>query len=338
MSIPTMPLWRPVALASACSLVIASAGFGAIFAWKIGSQHSLPLAVLTVLFAVALEGIKPIAVCGVCSPASLGNFIASLLVASVAIAYSLASELSLVAMSRGDLTASREQVADARRDDQERRTRAKAELTSLLPSRPVAELEALLKASSKERCAIENGTGRWVCPSKAGIQAELGRAKRRQELERILAEPIGENLGTVANADPGALALSTYLAALGITVSVGAVGQWLLLIPVLALELGSALALVLVPRKEVELPKALEMRAEPVLNHAAQATLIPPLHGQILDHLKSHGGSVRTTERGLAARLNSSKPTIHRALQDLAVNGLLILRSSKQGTVLRLAG
>lgn len=321
----------------AYSLILASAGFGAVFAWKIGIQHSLPLAVLTVMFAVALEGIKPLAVCGVFLPASLGNFVASLLVASAAIAYSLTSELSLVAMSRGDLTASREQAADARRNEQERRARAKAELTSLSSSRPVAELEALLKASSRERCAVENGTGKWVCPSKAGVQAELGRAKRRHELEVILAAPSGESAGTVANADPGSLALSTYLAAIGITVSVSAVGQWLLLIPVLALELGSALALVLVPRNRMEQPKALEIRDEPQMAHAAQATLIPPLHGQILDHLKTHGGSVRTTERGLAARLHSSKPTIHRALQDLAGNGLLILRPSKQGTVLRLA-
>ena len=51
-----------VATACATALVIASAGFGGVFAWKIGIEHSYLLACLTVLFAVALEGIKPLAI------------------------------------------------------------------------------------------------------------------------------------------------------------------------------------------------------------------------------------------------------------------------------------
>ena len=53
---------RLVASACAVGLVVASAGFGAVFAWQIGIQHGFVLACLTVLFAVALEGIKPLAI------------------------------------------------------------------------------------------------------------------------------------------------------------------------------------------------------------------------------------------------------------------------------------
>lgn len=339
MSIPSIPITRIVPATCAYALVVASAGFGAVFAWKIGSQHSLALGVLTVMFAVALEGIKPIAVCSAFRPSSVGNFIASLIVGLVAIAYSLTSELSLVAMSKGDLAASRESVSEASQRAKEALGRAKTELEALPRTRPVAALEALARAGSKERCAVENGTGKWVCPTKTAIQTELGIARRRVELERVLASDVGMQTNTsVGSSDPGSASLVTYLGLLGIVVPVSVVAQWLNLIPVLALEVGSALALVIVPRKAPEAPKALATLPEPHQNHANQATLIPPLHGQILDHVRGSGGSVRTTERGLAARLGSSKPTIHRALQELANDGLLILRSSKQGgTVLRVA-
>src|SRR5262245_38427890 len=53
-------LTSTVAGISAAGLVLASAGFGALYAW--GSQHGLLMASLTVLFAVALECCKPLSV------------------------------------------------------------------------------------------------------------------------------------------------------------------------------------------------------------------------------------------------------------------------------------
>ena len=47
---------RVVAVTSATGLVIASAGFGGVFAYKVGVQHSILLAGLTVLMALALRG------------------------------------------------------------------------------------------------------------------------------------------------------------------------------------------------------------------------------------------------------------------------------------------
>ena len=99
----------------ALSLIIASAGFGAVFAWKVGAEHSYLLAALTVLFAVALEGIKPLAIA-----ASLTAFqswsvvrgLALLMLGLTAIAYSLTSEIALVAGSKGDLAALRQNEGD----------------------------------------------------------------------------------------------------------------------------------------------------------------------------------------------------------------------------------
>lgn len=342
---------RLVASASAVALVIASAGFGAVFAWKIGIEHSYILACLTVLFAVGLEGIKPLAIAAAFHARSFMTGLALLCLGLIAVAYSLTSELSLMASSRGDLKAHREQTSDVHRMAQERHLRAKAELAGLKATRPIQELEALLKVPSKERCGVENGTGKWVCPSKQGIQAELGRARRKAELESLLADQektLGETPVSKI-ADPGSTALATYLGALGVVVSVEVVGQWLNLIPVLALELGSALAVVLVQtmgkKNHEPLP---EPKAEPVIIVPEPATglskaKVPRVSAprdaiarMVLNHIKNHGGSIRSTERGLAMVLNTSKPTIRRTIQAMASSGVLAIQADKTGTTLRL--
>jgi hypothetical protein len=62
MTLHTIPAIRVVAVTSATGLVVASAGFGGVFAYKVGVQHSILLAGLTVLMALALEGVKPLAI------------------------------------------------------------------------------------------------------------------------------------------------------------------------------------------------------------------------------------------------------------------------------------
>jgi hypothetical protein len=70
----------------------------------------------------------------------------------------------------------------------------------------------------------------------------------------------------VTVADPGAASLAVYLAAIGIAISAETVATWLNLVPVIALELGSALAGILMasvsPRvtvtQPVSQPKSIE--------------------------------------------------------------------------------
>src|SRR5262245_14091140 len=54
-----------IAAISASALVIASAGFGAMYAWAAGLPYGPALASLSVLMAVALEVAKPLSVAGV---------------------------------------------------------------------------------------------------------------------------------------------------------------------------------------------------------------------------------------------------------------------------------
>jgi hypothetical protein len=110
--------------------------------------------------------------------------------------------------SRGDLTAERLKVSEAGNIARDRYTNAKTELAHLGPSRTVLEVEALI-GGFKPICRMVRGES--VCGKPVPLIAELARAKRRQELEAILAGS-GTQVAsgpTVAVADPGATALVT---------------------------------------------------------------------------------------------------------------------------------
>lgn len=195
---------RVVAPSCAVALVIASAGFGAVYAAKVGSQHGVLLALLSVTMALALEGIKPLAIAAslqAFSKLSVVRGVLLLLLGLVAVAYSLTAELAMMASTRGDLIATRSQAVDQLLLSRERYDRAKEELANLKPTRTPAELEALASIC-KGPCA--------------GLHAELGRAKRRQELESVMLVASGSIMTSPAiqSADPGSTALATYLAAL----------------------------------------------------------------------------------------------------------------------------
>jgi disulfide bond formation protein DsbB len=96
---------------SAILLVLSSAGFGAYFAWSQAEHHGPALAVLAVAMALGLETAKPFAVEAVFDCLrrwAIGRALAMLALAIVAIGYSLTAELSLMAQTRGDATATRE--------------------------------------------------------------------------------------------------------------------------------------------------------------------------------------------------------------------------------------
>jgi hypothetical protein len=77
----------------AAALVIASAGFGAFYAWTTGSHLSPVLGALSVIMALGLEGAKPFAIEGALTAArsssSLSRAIALALLGLVAVAYKL---------------------------------------------------------------------------------------------------------------------------------------------------------------------------------------------------------------------------------------------------------
>ena len=105
-----------IATIACTALVLSSCGFAAIFAWKIGVEHSFALAVITTIFAVALDAIKPLAIHSAFTAFSSWQPLRGLclaLLGLVALLYSLTSELALTAMSRSDLASTRQSEANS---------------------------------------------------------------------------------------------------------------------------------------------------------------------------------------------------------------------------------
>lgn len=249
-----------IAKVASTSLVVASAGFGGFYAFRVGSEVSYALGMLTVLFAIALECLKPLAFAAAFAAFNSWAILRGLclaLLGLIAAAYSLTAELSLISMSRGDLAAHRSSTARQSTIKGERIDAARKELATLVVTRSVSELEALVEGTScpgSRQVQVANGRRDTVivanthCTKLTKVKTELGRAKRKAELEVIIANAAtsGKEGAGGGESDPGAVNLAIYLSALGLNISSETVGRWLALIPTLAIEIGSSLAAILV--------------------------------------------------------------------------------------------
>lgn len=56
----------------------------------------------------------------------------------------------------------------------------------------------------------------------------------------------------------------------------------------------------------------------------------------ILNQLEKRGGSASSSERGLAALIGTSRPTVRRAIHGLVLAGIVAAEASRNGTLLRL--
>lgn len=309
---------------AATALVLASCGFGAVFAYQTGIPHGWPLAVLSVVFAVSLECLKPLAVQGAFLAASSLKLVRCLLLAilaAVAVLYSLTAELSLMAGSRSDHTASRQSVISGAYRSSEQYTDAKNELAGLAPARLAAEIEADKKRTTNEvRIAKLNG--------------ELARANRRAELQAIISKHSGvaPSFGT---ADPGSSAIALYLSFIGYTIKADVVAQLLYLVPVLALELGSALSMVLVSAFAPPVNEPSMVHSEPSIAGNKLYTRDEAAK-RVMQHLLDNSGSLLRSERDIAKAVGSDRNTTRRALQGLGAAGLLEYKPTKKGTEIKL--
>lgn len=312
-------------------LIASSAALGAYYGFTIGAHYHVALGVVFAAAALGGEILKPLAVVGAADAVRSrdgGRFIAAALLAVACIGYSLASELSLAAGTRGDTAAARAAEIETRQAAQDRRARAVAELAALPVARPVDELNALAKrlrgAPGANGCVREpNGPiSRRICGQLADLEAEAARSLRRQQLEAVAAEAdatIAARAAPVGTADPLATAIAAYGRALGFNAAPEALAPWLALIPVLFLEIGSAFALMAV--------RTSPPRRGP--DQAAGATVI--------ELLKAKGGELKGGQRGIAKALGLSKSRANELLHELARAGRICLETSAQGTSVRLA-
>lgn len=355
-------------------LVIASAGFGMTFAWHQGSHHGWLLALLSVVMALALEVAKPIAVATALRELGQWNIARGVAVAAlavVAVAYSLTAEVQLMATARANTVATRSVELNA--DTLAKRAELKAELDSIIPKpRTSGELKPLIDAAKRigGDCSRPAGkAARDSCKALPGLQSEAARAARVESLLARLEAQEGRYEATKRSrdVDPGASAVATYLGLVfGIKVDSATLADLIVLVGVLALEVGSAAAGLLIaqpsPRSAVVQPGDQKMVHEAgptapdsVVVHAVQSqperiseVLADPVNRgaiqsaeareaaqlAILNTLKNHDGRTTTSERKLASKVGASRSTARRALHSLIAAGVVI----KAGEALVLRG
>jgi len=355
-----------LATVPAIMLVTASAGLGALYAWQTGSEHGLALGALSVLMALGLEIAKPLAIASIFEALRtwrIGVALAMAALGIVAVAYSLTAELSLMAGARGDHIAVRQAENQSVQNAQAQRNRIEVELATIGTGRPSgaisAELNAILTDRRLANCEtwLESTRLRTICIEKvAPLKSELASAERRETLQGELAghaQRVGMPNAEV-KPDPAASALSTYLAALGVKIDSATLSEWIVLVPVIALEVGSAFAAVLA--RGLGVYTSTNTRSKPTMPSPNQNANARPSESVSLcvsndtvrlvhldDHaerlvslLHDRGGEVFGGQRAFASALNISAASVNRLLGELSEAGRVHVETGKHGTRVKL--
>src|SRR5262249_49775374 len=247
-------------------------------------------------------------------------------------------------------------------------------LAGLKPSRSVAELEALLASQSarlRGECAVANITGVLVCPRNPALVAELGRAKRRSELEKKMDAARAEldRIAAPKQANSDAAALAGSLAAIGVAASPETTSRLLVLLAVLIIECGSGLALAVgmslsehceqrvrervcsrpfpadATNANTKRPRTPPERSADAADTPSEAPSVRSERlrpssvvwpSDVMGWLRSQGGRAETSMRRLANALGRSPSGVHDELRRLVASGLIVAASGPRGTVLAL--
>jgi len=360
-------LSRATALFAASLLIIASASLGGFYGYTAGNRVHFALGIVLAAAAVAGEILKPISVAAAFDAFArnaYGRMSAAIALATVCLLYSAAAELNFAATIRGDQTAERAALAGA---DGGARKRVEAELQSLAPSRPTAELEPLIAAQR----ALTRGAdcSRWssssaartACSELAQLSSELGRTKHREYREKALRDSLDRAGAPIGAADPLAAAIANYANAVGRKWAAEAVSPWLALIPVAFLEIASALALIVARsvahNAEPGLPEALarHVAGAPAASKVSSASTVAPAlakppatpvelaaqspgtalpaHVETVTRLlDQHRGRLSGSQRTLARLAGLPKTSFGRAVRALADAGTVRVQARADGT------
>lgn len=346
---------RALTIFGAVLLIGSSAALGAFYGYTVGAHSHEMIGVVFAAAALGGELLKPFAVAGAIDFLRAREFlraIAAALLAAVCVTYSVSAELSLASGGRNDLASERQASADAYERSKERRAQIVAELAATAPARTAAELEPLvtklLSTPGANGCkgTPERREAKRPCADVANLKSEIGRAERRSDLQTQLdsIDSKIEALPPVApGGDPLAKALSVYASAFGHSAAPDAILPWLALIPVLFLELGSALALVALGGHSPQAGSApakrrTEGRWKGTYSPATSKRRIPTRsETDLLEYLQSIGGEVSGGQRSLAKAIGLSKTRVNEVLRDLASAGRIFVETSASGTTVRLA-
>lgn len=364
-------IWKVSAVIAAALLIIASAGFAAYFTWTLNQHEWWPLIAFAVAFALGLELAKPLAVnaIGVALRSwRLGQAAILSLFVLVAVAYSLTASLQLMARTRSDGVSERLGTSQAASDARKTLEGLRTELASTHQARSPAELQPLIDAKLVNpkllgcTAPLDDPKLRATCGEVATLRAEAARAERRAILGvRIAALETAASTHNTAKservADPSAVALATYLRAFGVQVEAQRLGDWLVLVGVIALEVGALFSVVLVqaasspaPAQSVQVVDPPRAPARPA--QGAPVELVAEHHGatpgqhvlsipddpaeRIVQLVRDRGGRLFGSQREIAKALGVSVGSVNAALEKLSTGGRVARTSTAKGTHLEL--
>ncbi|KAB2919960.1 MAG: winged helix-turn-helix domain-containing protein [Hyphomicrobiaceae bacterium] len=276
--------------------------------------------------------------------------------------YSVSAALGSAMGGRANAAATETATTGARQKSQAAYDAAQAELGTLKPSRSVAELEALVEAAKPQcRILVLTGSRTTVCTKPAALTAELGRAKRRAELEARMATASAELAKTgparIANSD--AVALAAYLQGLGIDATADRINKLLVLLAVLVIECGGGLALAVgmalgqgqtgrreetqgtqqVTQGTMGVPSGVTLVQQLPLPQAfpgAPQRFTETVEAALVRMLRERGGQIVAGQRTLGRTLGVSATHINRVLAKLSEAGVISLDATRRGSVVRL--
>lgn len=253
--------------------------------------------------------------------------------------WSCVSALGNAGGARSAASATERTYLETRQRAQAAFDEAKAALAKLGPSRPLAEIAAVVD-STKARC--RDG----VCTKPAALLAELGRAKEYQRLQDAI-DKASATLATAparpANSD--SVAISGFLAVLGANVSPDRVNGWLVLLSVVLLECGAGLSLAIreglmiavAPAPTRPSGRSDQATEQPASRPAATVqTVMATPASAIEEALRAAGGSLDSL-RALAERLGRPKSSVAVECHRLASAGAVRLAKRGRGTRIELA-
>ena len=245
-------------------------------------------------------------------------------------------------------------------------TPPKAELDGLKPARPAAELEPLIR-SARPVCRIVVTLSRrdTVCEPPPTLVAELGRSKRRAELEGKIEKATTDLAAApppkAANTD--AKVLARYLGALGFDITADRLADLLVILAVAVLECGGGLAIAVglslssptagraastaggevstaTDAKPAAVAAVVDALDVPAVKAPTQSTrqLQATINGNDLTAwLRGRGGTVHTSMRRLGLEIGLSPQGALNQARRLAAARILTVQTSPRGTVLTLA-
>jgi len=290
----------------------------------------------------------------------------SLVALTLSGAYSITAALGSASGGRTNAATIETATTDARTKAQAAYDAAKAELGGLKPARPAAELEPLIR-SARPVCRIVVTLSRrdTVCELPPTLVAELGRSKRRAELEGKIEKATTELAAApppkAANTD--AKVLARYLGALGFDVTADRLADLLVILAVTVLECGGGLAIAVglslssptaghpastaggevstaTDPKPAAVTAVVDALDVPAVKASTQSTrpLLATIRGDDLtDWLRDRGGTVHTSMRRLGLEIGLSPQGALNQARRLAAARILTVQASPRGTVLTLA-